>query len=97
MAEKLYYVYILASKTQRLYIGVTSNLEKRTREHQERITDGFAEKYNINRLVYYEAMNDALCAIQREKRLKTWPRKWKIRLIEGHNPEWKDLAEDWFA
>ncbi|MBU0692592.1 GIY-YIG nuclease family protein [bacterium] len=96
MPDKQYYVYILSSKTQRLYIGVTSDLRKRTWEHRERITDGFAEKYNINRLVYYEVTNDVLSAIQREKRLKTWPRKWKIRLIEGHNPEWNDLAEEWF-
>jgi putative endonuclease len=96
MPDKQFYIYILASRTQRLYIGVTSDLKKRIWQHREKVTDGFAEKYNIRRLVYYEVIREAASAILREKRLKTWPRKWKIRLIEGHNPEWKDLAEDWF-
>jgi putative endonuclease len=96
MPDKQFYVYILASKTQRLYIGVTSDLKKRVWQHRERITEGFAEKYNIRKLVYYEYAPNAISAIQREKRLKTWPRKWKLRLIEGNNPEWNDLADEWF-
>jgi putative endonuclease len=93
--DKQYFVYILASKTRRLYIGVTNNLHRRLWEHRQKVTIGFAERYNINRLVYYEATESVLSAIQREKRLKNWPRLWKIRLIEGHNPDWKDLSEDW--
>ena len=94
--NKQFYIYILASKTRRLYIGVTSDLKKRVWQHREKITDGFAEKYNIRRLVYYEVSQNAESSILREKRLKNWPRKWKLRLIEGHNPEWNDLAEEWF-
>jgi putative endonuclease len=94
--SRQYYVYILASKTRRLYIGVTNDLRRRVWEHRHKITKGFAERYRINRLVHYEATTSIESAILREKRLKSWPRIWKIRLIEGHNPEWKDLAEEWY-
>jgi len=95
--DKQYYVYILASKTKRLYIGVTSDLQRRVWEHKQKLTDGFAERYNIDRLVHYEVTTDVKSAILREKRLKNWPRAWKIRLIEGGNPEWRDLAAEWFG
>ena len=95
--DKQYYVYILASKTRRLYIGMTNDLRRRVWQHREKITKGFAERYRINRLVHYEARGSVESAIQREKRLKNWPRAWKLHLIEGYNPEWKDLAEGWFA
>ncbi len=89
---KLYYVYVLASKRNgTLYIGVTGNLEKRVQEHKDNAIDGFTSKYNIHRLVYYEETQDVNAALQREKQLKKWNRKWKIALIEKVNPEWKDL------
>ncbi len=95
--DKIYYVYILASKRNgTLYIGVTNNLERRMYQHKNRLLDGFAKKYNVNKLVHFETTNDIKFAIQREKQLKKWYRKWKIELIEKENPEWKDLAEDWF-
>jgi len=85
--EKSYYVYILASqKNGTLYIGVTNNLARRIREHKEKINLGFTEKYNINKLVYYEAYDSILLAIQREKNMKKWKRDWKIQLIEKNNP-----------
>ena len=92
---KVYYVYILASKRNgTLYIGVTNNLLRRIYEHKNNIIAGFTKKYNIHILVYYEQHDSAEEAIQREKRLKYWHRKWKIRLIEETNPGWKDLYEE---
>ena len=91
-----YYVYILASKRNgTLYIGVTNNLERRVFEHKNNMIKGFTEKYNIHLLVHYEQTNDSKSAIQREKQLKRWNRKWKLDLIEGINPKWEDLSADW--
>ena len=90
-----YYVYILASKRNgTLYIGVTSNLVRRVWEHRSDVVDGFTKKYGVHRLVYYEQTESVEAAIQREKRLKKWDRADKIRLIEGFNPEWRDLYEE---
>jgi putative endonuclease len=92
---KNYYVYILASKRNgTLYIGVTDNIIKRVYQHKSGLTEGFTKKYRVSRLVYFEQTNDVLSAIEREKRLKKWKRQWKIELIEGYNPEWRDLFED---
>lgn len=89
---KQYYVYILASKRNgTLYIGVTNNLILRVKEHKEGLVEGFTKKYLIHLLVYFEMYKDVRDAIVREKRLKKWKRKWKIRLIEGMNPKWADL------
>lgn len=90
-----YSVYILASATHRLYIGVTSDLQRRVWQHKHKTYDGFTKRYNIDRLVYSEAFTRIESAIHREKALKNWPRLWKLRLIEGHNPTWQDLAADW--
>jgi putative endonuclease len=87
-----YYVYILASKRNgTLYIGVTQDLLKRVDLHKKELLDGFTKKYNVKRLVYYEVYQDIKDAILREKRLKKWKRKWKIKLIEEKNPNWEDL------
>lgn len=87
-----YYIYILASKKNGvLYIGVTNNLLRRVYEHKKKYNNGFTSKYFINKLVYFEETDSIYAAIQREKQLKKWYRKWKIELIEGFNPEWKDL------
>jgi len=92
---KEYYVYILASKRNgTLYIGVTNDLERRILEHKQKIRKGFTEKYNVDKLVYYEDTDDIGEAILREKQLKKWERKWKINLIEKENPTWRDLSED---
>ena len=91
---KTYYVYILASKRNgTLYIGVTNNLIRRVYEHKNDLINGFAKKYKVHMLVYYEHTNDINSAIQREKRLKKWKREWKIELIETMNPDWHDLYE----
>ncbi|MBO6947123.1 MAG: GIY-YIG nuclease family protein [Rhodospirillales bacterium] len=93
--EKKGYVYILASRRNgTLYIGVTSNLVRRVWEHREGVSPGFAEKYGCKTLVYYEAFDDIVGAIQREKALKEWRRAWKLRLIEDGNPTWRDLWVD---
>ncbi|MFH0790919.1 MAG: GIY-YIG nuclease family protein [Candidatus Omnitrophota bacterium] len=95
MAEKFYYVYILASQRNgTLYIGITSDLIKRVWEHKNKFVDGFTKEYNINRLVYYEQYNAPEDAIRREKRLKKYNRQWKLNLIEEMNPDWKDLYEE---
>ena len=89
---KQYYIYILASrKNGTLYVGVTSDLLKRIYEHKQNLIDGFTKKYNVHTLVYYEAHNDIQEAIIREKQIKKWNRRWKLRLIEERNPEWRDL------
>jgi len=90
--ERTYWVYILASKLGgTLYIGVTSNLVKRVYEHRTEVVAGFTKEYGVHRLVYFEQHTDIEAAIRREKRLKKWNRAWKIRLIEGANPNWDDL------
>src|SRR5207245_4752699 len=91
-SERSYWVYILASRLGgTLYIGVTSDLIRRVYEHRSKAVPGFTKKYGVSRLVYYEQFGDVEFAIQREKRLKKWPRTWKIRLIEAVNPDWHDL------
>ncbi|MFI5166826.1 MAG: GIY-YIG nuclease family protein [Thermoanaerobaculales bacterium] len=88
-------VYILASRRNgTLYIGVTSNLRARIWQHKQDVVDGFTKKYGVHTLVYYEVHRDMTQAIVREKRLKKWNRAWKLKLIEDHNPEWKDLWEE---
>lgn len=92
MIEKPHYVYIMASKKNgTLYIGATNDLIKRVYEHKNDFTEGFTKKYKVHKLVYYEKLEDNLNALTREKRLKKWNRKWKIRLIEKMNCAWKDL------
>ena len=86
------YTYILASKKRgTLYICVTSELVARVWRHKEGYSDGFARKYGVHRLVYYEHYDDIYDAIVREKQLKKWNMAWKIRLVEKDNPNWYDL------
>ena len=87
-----YWVYILASAHRTLYVGVTNDLEKRLFEHRQGLTEGFTKKYNVDRLVYLEEMEEPMAAIVREKQIKGWSRAKKIALIKEHNPEWKDLS-----
>ena len=92
MCEKNSYVYILASQRNgTLYIGVTSDLIRRVYEHKTKLVKGFTAKYGVTQLVYFEEFDDIYLAIHREKRLKEWPRKWKLNLIEQENPGWRDL------
>lgn len=95
MTKGDYFVYILASKTKVLYIGITNNLENRLFDHKNKTNEGFTSKYNVNRLVYYEEYDSAYEAICREKQLKNWKRQWKINLIESINPFWDDPSDQW--
>ncbi len=87
------YVYILSNYGRnRFYIGVTSNLEGRIREHKNRKGSEFTKKYKLKYLVYYEEFPNIVEAIHREKQLKNWHHKWKVNLIKKLNPTLKDLA-----
>ncbi len=86
------YTYLLASKKGgTLYCGVTSDLPRRAWEHREKGIKGFTSRYGVTRLVWYEEFAWMIDAIKREKAIKSWPRKWKIAMIEKDNPEWRDL------
>ena len=88
------YIYFLTNWTNDvLYIGVTSNLERTTIEHQQKLLPGFSKKYNLDKLVYYEHFTDMKVAIEREKQLKNWNRKKKDFLVTKVNPDWSDLHE----
>ena len=93
---KTYFVYILASKSRVIYIGITNNLARRLLEHKKKLVPGFTSKYNVNQLVYYEEYQNPKEAILREKQLKGWIRIKKIKLIEETNPGWEDLSQEWF-
>lgn len=93
---RTYFVYIITSKKNgTLYIGVTNDLARRVDEHKSKIADGFTSRYDVNKLVYYEEYEYVFDAIDREKQLKNWHRKWKINLIEENNPHWQDLSAEW--
>jgi putative endonuclease len=91
-----YYVYILASESRELYVGVTGNLTRRVAEHRTSLDrDGYTAKHETKRLVYCEVTNDVQAAIRREKQIKGWTQWKKLELIETMNPDWSDLAEGW--
>ncbi|MEM9782113.1 MAG: GIY-YIG nuclease family protein [Pseudomonadota bacterium] len=86
------FVYLMASRRNgTLYTGVTGDLIRRVFEHRTGAVRGFTRRYGVTRLVWWTSIEDALAAIQREKTIKKWPRRWKIALIEQDNPEWQDL------
>jgi putative endonuclease len=92
--SKQSFVYIITNnKGGTLYTGVTTNLKNRTYQHRNKELEGFTKKYNLTKLVYFEAHEDIEYAIKREKNIKSWNRIWKIRLIEKNNPGWIDLYE----
>lgn len=93
---KKYYVYILTNQSKTLYTGITSNLERRVYEHKYEVNQGFTKRYRIHKLIYFEEFQDPRSAILREKEIKGWVRRKKIDLICSLNPNWNDLAKDWF-
>ena len=96
--EKISFVYMMGSASRRvLYTGVTASLYKRVWEHKENMGGSFTAKYKCHRLVYYEQFGNVLTAIDREKEIKGWRREKKNRLVETMNPEWKDLAAEWYS
>jgi len=86
----------MTNKSRTLYTGITNNIRKRVYEHKNKLIPGFTKKYNISRLIYFETFGDVYSAIAREKTIKGWLRKKKIGLTRKTNPDWKDLAEDWY-
>jgi putative endonuclease len=90
--ERTFHVYIMASASGVLYVGVTSRLATRVGEHKEKRIPGFTQKYNVTKLVWFEPHSSIRAAISREKEIKAWRRAKKIALIESLNPEWNDLS-----
>ena len=93
---KEYYVYLMANRSQTIYVGVTNDLERRVYEHKHMLKEGFTRRYLVDRLVYYESTSDVHVALAREKQLKRWLRAKKVALIESSNPNWEDLSRTWF-
>jgi putative endonuclease len=89
--QKLFYVYILASLSGTLYIGLTDDLRRRVEEHRLGLVDSFTKKYNVNRLMYFEVFRDAESAENRERQIKRFRREKKIALFAMTNPHWEDL------
>jgi putative endonuclease len=89
-------VYILASQSRTLYVGVTNDLRRRIWEHKNGGVPGLTRRYRVRNLVYFEQTTAVHAAIAREKQLKRWPRWRKVRLIEVGNPAWLDLSAEWF-
>ena len=95
MREKNYYVYVLASKSRVLYVGVTGFLMARVLQHKSGEYEGFTQRYKVNRLVHFEVFQYVNNAIARETEIKKWRREKKVALLEANNPTWEDLAAGW--
>ena len=94
--RRLFYVYILASDSRELYVGITNNLVRRIIEHREGHDPySYVFRHATKHLVHVEAAGEARDAIRRERQLKGWTRRRKLALIEKTNPEWEDLAAFW--
>ena len=91
-----YFVYIMASVSGTLYIGMSNDIKRRVWEHKQHLIKGFTDDYDIDRLLYFESFEDVSEAIEREKQLKGWKREKKIGLIDSLNCKWEDLAEGWY-
>ena len=89
-----YFVYIVASPSRTIYIGITNDPDRRVHEHQTKEIPGFTATYHVSRLVWFEEFADVATAIAREKQLKGWRREKKIGLIESMNPAWNDLSSE---
>ena len=95
-SERNYYVYLLTNWNNKvMYVGVTNNLERRIYEHKHKLVQGFTQKYNVDKLVYFEETKDVHAALEREKEIKKWRREKKNALVLKNNTEWRDLSEGW--
>jgi|ERR1700689_4885868 putative endonuclease len=93
--QRQFYIYILTNhRNNVLYTGVTNDLARRVHEHRMKLASGFTSRYNVSKLVYFEATPDITAAIAREKQIKGGSRAKKISLIAGMNPDWDDLYEE---
>ena len=93
---KAFYVYTMGSESGTLYIGITSDIKRRVYERKNHLIPGFTDKYNIDKLLYFEVISDAASAINREKQIKAWKREKKVTLIDSVNVVWNDLSADWY-
>jgi|ERR1039458_818326 putative endonuclease len=93
--ERRYYVYIMASKSRVIYVGMTGLLMARVLRHRAGEGGAFTRKYRVHRLVYYHTFQNVGDAIARETEIKKWRREKKMALIHAENPTWKDLSEGW--
>jgi putative endonuclease len=93
--ERRYYVYIMASKSRMIYVGVTGFLMARVLRHKAGEGGAFTRKYRVHRLVYFHSFQNVGDAIARETEIKKWRREKKVALIREENPTWEDLAADW--
>lgn len=91
-----YFVYIMTNGAGTLFVGMTNDLVLQIHQHKEQLVGGFARKNGITTLVYYEATNDLLAAMSREKQLKRWSNRQKTALVESSNPQWSDLSAEWY-
>jgi putative endonuclease len=95
ITDKQYYVYVLTTQNNTvLYTGVTNDLIRRVYEHKHNLIDGFTSKYCVHKLVYFDMVEDAISAIEREKQIKKWVRQKKINLVNSVNPDWHDLFDE---
>jgi putative endonuclease len=85
----------MASRSLTLYTGITNNIYRRALQHKSGEIEGFTQRYNVDRLVYYEVFNQVGKAIAREKQIKSWTRAKRLALIKTKNPTWQDFAEGW--
>ncbi len=93
--DKHFYVYLLTNWNKKvMYVGVTNDLQRRLYEHKNKLVKGFTEKYNVDRLVYFEETDDVISALAREKEIKKRRREKKNNLVISINPQWKDLSEE---
>ncbi len=94
---KTYHIYLITNKNNKvLYTGITNDPERRILQHKNKTIEGFTKKYNCTKLVYLEECNNVIDALNREKQIKGWTRDKKNDLVNSINPEWNDLAEDWY-
>jgi putative endonuclease len=94
LTDKTFYLYIMASKTGTLSVGMTNNIKRRVYEHKHHLIPSFTDKYRVERLLYVETINDPVSAIKREKQIKAWRCEKKVSLIDSINPQWDDLSQD---
>lgn len=93
-----YFTYMVCSPNNAMiYVGVTNSIFRRTKEHRDGLIPGHAQKYQCRKLVWYEEYQYIRDAIAREKEIKKWRREKKNELVEENNPDWKDLAKDWYV
>ncbi len=95
MHREYFYVYIMSNRSRTLYTGYTNNLQKRVWQHKNHVYEGFTDRYQCDRLVYYEQLSTPEGGINREKQIKGWKRVRKVALIVAQNPTWRDLSDDW--